>query len=129
MPFVDLKPLPVRLVCEDEQEFERLKTKATKLRIILLERKDKNLFCKLSSFDKRTKDKFVKEINEMWNSMSDNEIDEEFNAICCDKLFYQGQDITSYPVKELTFPDHSILYNPEPRPLLEGGEEEVKSSD
>ena len=114
------QPQPVRYVCETQEEFDYLKAKTTKLRIILLERKEKNLFCKLSAFDKRTKDKFIKEMNEMWNTMSDAEIDEEFNAICCDKLFYQGQDITSYPVKELTFPDHSILYNPEP--LVDGEE-------
>lgn len=126
MPFMNLQP--VRYVCETQEEFDYLKAKTTKLRTILLERKDKNMFCKLSAFDKRTKDKFVKEMNELWNEMTDEEIDAEFNAICCDKLFYQGQDITSYPVKELCMPDHSILYNPEPKPLLECGEEELKSS-
>lgn len=110
---------PVRYVCETQEEFDYLKAKSTKLRIILLERKDKNMFCKLSSFDKRTKDKFIKEMNEMWNEMTDEEIDAEFNSICCDKLFYQGQDITSYPVKEMSYPDHSILYNPEPKPAEE----------
>lgn len=105
-------PLPIRFVCEDKEEFERLKTKSTKLRVILLERQDKNMFCRLSSFDKRTKDKFVAEINKMWNEMSDSEIDEEFNSICCDKLFYQGQDVSVLPVEPsgLTFPNHSILY-------------------
>ena len=100
-------------VCETQEEFDYLKAKTTKLRTILLERKDKNMFCKLSSFDKRTKDKFIKEMNEMWNSMSDEEINEEFNAICCDKLFEGGQDISSYPVKEMTFADHSSLYEPD----------------
>lgn len=123
---MNLQP-SVRFVCEDEQEFEKLKNKATKLRIILLERKEKNMFCKLSSFDKRTKDKFIKEINEMWNEMTDEEIDEEFNSICCDKLFYQGQDLTSYPVKELCMPDHSILYEPEPKLSIEFGDEETKT--
>jgi hypothetical protein len=99
-------------VCETQEEFDYLKAKTTKLRTILLERKEKNMFCKLSSFDKRTKDKFIKEINEMWNSMSDEEINEEFNAICCDKLFEGGQDISSYPVKEMNFADHSSLYEP-----------------
>lgn len=105
---------PVRILCDCEEEFNKLKTKSTKLRIILLERKDKNMFCRLSSFDKRTRDKFIAEIDKMWNEMTDEEIDEEFNAICCDKLFYQGQDISNLPVKELTFPDHSVLYNPPP---------------
>jgi len=112
----------VRYVCETEEEFDRLKTKSTKLRVILLERKDKNMFCRLSSFDKRTKDKFVKEISEMWESMTDEEIDEEFNSICCDKLFDQGKDVSAYPVKEMTYPNYSALYN-----SVESGSEESKS--
>lgn len=118
---MDLQPQPVRYVCESQEEFDYLKAKSTKLRIILLERKDKNMFCRLNSLDKRAKDKFIKEINEMWNTMSDAEIDEEFNAICCDKLFYQGVDVSSYPVKELTQPDYSVLYGNNNK--LEDGEE------
>lgn len=115
---------PIRYVCESQEEFDYLKNKLTKLRIIVLERKDKNMFCKLSSFNKREKDKFIKEVEKLWTEMTDEEINEEFNTICCDKLFYQGQDVSSYPVKEMNFPDHSIMYNPE---LLVGGEEETKT--
>ena len=102
---------PVRYVCDSQEEFDYLKAKMTKIRTILLERKDKNMFHQLSSFNKRDKDKFIKEMELMWREMSDAEIDEEFNSICCDKLFYQGQDVSSYPVREMTFPDHSIIYN------------------
>jgi hypothetical protein len=102
----------VRFVCEDKEEFERLKAKATKLRIILLERKEKQMFCRLSTFSKRDKDKFIAEVNKMWSEMTDEEIDEEFNAICCDKLFEGGVDVSNLPVKEMTYPDHSVLYEP-----------------
>lgn len=112
---------PVRYVCETQEEFDFLKAKMTKIRTIILERKDKNMFCRLSAFDKRTKDKFIKEMETMWREMSDEEIDEEFNSICCDKLFYQGQDVSNYPVKEMTYPDHSIIYNPQV------GDEETKT--
>jgi hypothetical protein len=103
----------VRFLCEDKEEFERLKAKATKLRIILLERKEKQMFAKLSSFSKRDKDKFIAEINKMWNEMSDSEIDAEFNSICCDKLFEGGVDVSTLPVEQLTYPDHSVLYEPQ----------------
>lgn len=112
---------PVRYVCDTQEEFDYLKAKMTKIRTIILERKDKNMFCRLSAFDKRTKDKFIKEMETMWREMSDEEIDEEFNAICCDKLFYQGQDVSNYPVKEMTYPDHSIIYN------SQVGDEETKT--
>lgn len=120
MPFMNLQPQPIKYVCETQEEFDYLKAKTTKLRTILLERKEKNMFARLSSFNERDKNKFIKEMNEMFNTMTDAEIDEEFNDIVSNKLFYQGQDVSSYPVKEMTMPDHSILYNPEP---LEDGEE------
>lgn len=111
---------PISYICETKEEFDYLKNKSLKLRIILLERKDKNLFCKLSSFDKRTKDKFIKELNELWNTMTDKEIDEEFNDIVNDKLLYQGKDISQYPVKEMSYPDYSSLYDND-------GKEETKT--
>jgi hypothetical protein len=45
----------ITLVCDTQEEFDRLKERATKLRTILLDRKEKNMFCKLSSFDARDK--------------------------------------------------------------------------
>jgi hypothetical protein len=71
----------VRFVCEDESELEKCQSKATKLRIILLERQERNMFCKLSSFNTRDKSKFTKEINKMWTEMTDEEIDLEFNSV------------------------------------------------
>lgn len=105
----------ITLVCESQEEFDRLKNKATKLRTILLDRKNKNLFCKLASFDTRDKKKFIREINELWTNMTDEEIDAEFNEICCDKLFESSADVSTYPVEPsgLTYPDHSVLYNPQ----------------
>lgn len=99
----------VRFVCEDESELEACKSKAIKLRIILLERQEKNMFCKLSSFNTRDKNKFTKEINDMWLEMTNEEIDLEFNSICCDKLFEGGNDITSLPVQHLGLASNSTL--------------------
>lgn len=102
----------IKIVCDNQEEFDRLKAKATKLRVILLERKNKALFCHLSTFNTRDKQKFIKELNNLWSEMTDDEIDQEFNSIVSDKLLEGGTDVTSYPVKEMTYPDHSILYNP-----------------
>ena len=116
----------IKIVCDNKEEFDRLKNKANKLRLILLDKKDKNLFCKLSSFDARDKKKIIRELNDMWNSMTDEEIDAEFNEICCDKLFASSKDVSTYPTEIMTYPDHSILYNPEP---LEEGSEEMKTGE
>jgi hypothetical protein len=65
----------------------------------------------------------------MWNSMTDKEIDDEFNEIVCDKLFASGKDVSSYPTEFMTYPDHSILYNPEQLAEITEGAEEMKSSE
>lgn len=119
--------MSIRIVCENEGEFDRLKNRSTKLKIILLDRKDKNVFCKLSTMNARDKKKFVNELSDLWNSMTDAEIDAEFNEICCDKLFDSTKDVSSYPVEEMTFPDHSKLYNPDPEPDVKLVEDGIES--
>lgn len=96
--------------CTDEAELQLYRDKLTKLRIIANDRADKNLFSK--PVDKRDKTKLMRAIQELWDSLSDSEIDAEFNSICCDNLFVGGADLTKYPTADLRFPDHSILYNP-----------------
>lgn len=106
-------PTPVsnlQIVCDNEEEFKCLQARAVKLRTILLEKQSKNVFYNISSMNPREKKKFVNELSRMWNEMSDSEIDEEFNSICCESLFHAGKDVSNYPVQYKTMPDHSILY-------------------
>jgi len=92
-----------------------------------IKRKGQHKDCKLSSFDARDKKKFIRELNDMWNTMTDKEIDDEFNEICNDKLF--ANDVSNLPVEPsgITYPDHSVLYNPEPLEESTEGFEETKS--
>lgn len=113
----------VKIVCDNVEEFEALKQKSTKLRVILLERQNKNMFCKLSTMNLRDKRKFIDELNNMWNTMSDEEIDAEFNDICVNKLFDPAStDVENLPSQYISAPDHSVLYN-SPASSLEGEEE------
>ena len=102
-----------QIICDNEEEFECMKSRAIKLRTILLERQNKKMFCNLSTFNPREKTKFINELSKMWNEMSDSEIDEEFNSIVNDSLFHAGKDVSEYPVQYKGMPDHSILYEPE----------------
>jgi len=91
--------------CDDEDTFQKYREKATKLKVILLDRMDKHPLLNTKLMDRRTRDKFLKELKELWNTMTEKEIDDEFNSICCDKLFSSGVDISSYPCFNTEFPE------------------------
>ena len=97
--------------CRDEEELNKYKTRAMKLKIILLDSWDKHPLENPACFNKRQKERFTKELENLWNKMNDEEIDKEFNDICCSRLFNSGSDISSYPVYEpIGTPNHSVLY-------------------
>lgn len=107
---------------DTEEQLNALKEKCLKCKVILMEKKNKHPLSNLSLFSKRQKEVFLKELNEMMLSMSDEDITKEFNSIVCDDLFTSGKDYTTYNTLESTEPDHSVLYNPEP--ILKGEEEQ-----
>ena len=100
--------------CADETELERLKHKAMKLKVIVLDTWDKHPLQNPSLFNKRQKERFTNEIKVLWNTMSDEQIEKEFNDICCERLFNAGADVSTYPVYEpVGTANHSVLYKPD----------------
>jgi hypothetical protein len=98
--------------CADEDELEKLKTRAMKLKVILLDTWDKHPLQNPALFNKRQRDRFTSELKSMWNSMTDEQIDKEFNEICCERLFVAGADFSNYPVYEpVGTANHKILYD------------------
>lgn len=90
--------------CKDEEELLKCRNKLTKLKVVLLDRMDKPALLNIRLMDKRSRDKFKKELKHLWDTMSDEEIDKEFNDICCEKLFTCGVDISAYPCFNTEFP-------------------------
>lgn len=99
-----------KIEVENEEELNALKTKCIKCKVILLEKMHKHPLSNLSLFSKRQKEVFFRELKEMFDTWSDDRINEEFNAIVCDDLLAQNADVSKYPVNEVIPADHSILY-------------------
>jgi len=97
---------------ESEEELNQLKVKCLKCKTILLSKENKHPLFNINSLTKRQKEKFLKELNVMMDTMNEQEIDEDFNSIVCDDLLDPKRDISQYRVYETTGPNHSILYEP-----------------
>jgi hypothetical protein len=91
--------------CKDEETLQYYKTKTTKLKVILLDRLDKPALTNIKLMTKRDRDKFNKQLKELFETMSDKEINDEFNSICCDKLFTSGVDVSAYTCFNTSFPE------------------------
>jgi len=103
---MEIKPIEV----SNEQELQALKAKALKCKVILLDQWEKHPLTNPSTFNKRQKDRFLRELTTMMMYMTEEEMDKEFNSIVSDNVFASGNDISNYPVVQSSFPDHSVLY-------------------
>ncbi len=102
------------VTCSNEEELNKLKEKAMKLKLIVLDNWDKHPLQNPSLFNKRQKDKFTAELKSLWNTMTNEQIDKEFNDICCSRLFEVGCDISTYPIYEPAgTPNHDVLFRAE----------------
>lgn len=117
--------MTLQIEVNTKEELEQLKQKATKLKVILMERKGKHPLQNISLLNKRDKDLFEKELEELWNTMSDEEITNEFNSICCDRIFTEGTDVSNYRASQLgEVPEDIAEINERTKKL----EEEIKQS-
>lgn len=103
--------MSIKIQVENEKEFQELKDKSVKVKIISFEKLNKNIFSRMDALNPREKKLLLKEIATIWTTWSDEEISEEFNSICCDRLFTSGVDISSYPVLDSVAPDYTAYTN------------------
>jgi len=100
--------------CDNEETLNYLKAKSIKCKVILLDSWKEEPLANPSFFQKRKKDKFTKELYEMFTTWEDSKIDEEFNAIVNGGILYNGAELDKIYVHETTLPDFSVL-QPQPR--------------
>lgn len=96
--------------CDNQETYDYLKAKATKCKVVLLDNWKEHPLTNPSSFQKRKKDKFTKELYEMFTTWKDERINEEFNDIVNNQILESGQDISKIFVKDTTPPDYSVLH-------------------
>ena len=103
---MEIKPIEV----SSEEELQALKAKAMKCKVILLDQWEKHPLTNPSTFNKRQKDRFLRELTTMMMYMTEEEMDKEFNSIITDDILASGKDISNYPVLQTSAPDYSVLY-------------------
>lgn len=89
----------------EEQEKQRFKQKAQKVKVIALDQIHKPIFSNPSHFNNREKSKLLKVMME-WFEKPDNEINEIFNDLVLDKLENDYEKIDINPM--------NITYAPDP---------------
>jgi hypothetical protein len=90
-----------QFTAKDEDELNYFKDKALKLKVILLEKKGHHPLKQISLLTKRDRDLFKQELMILWETMADADITEQFNAICCGRLFDEGVDVSNYSVSSI----------------------------
>lgn len=92
----------MKIDCSTEEELAKLKEKAMKVKIIVLEDMNKHPLTNVSTFSKREKAKVLEKMEFLFASYTDEQIDKEFNAIVCDKLLDNGADLSQYPIYDMS---------------------------
>ncbi len=116
-----------KISCSTQEEFEALKVKATKAKVVLLDLWKEEPLTNPSSFPKRKKDKFTREFHEIVTTWEDSRLDAEFNDIVNNQILINGADLSKHYIKDTTHPDFDSVINNEKK--KEEKEEEVSTEE
>jgi hypothetical protein len=89
------------LKSEEEQKQERIKNLIIMFKVITADRMGLHPLYNLSTLQPSQAERFkisMQSLAEDFNNGMSNEITDEFNRICCEKLFQSGSDVSQYPV-------------------------------
>jgi hypothetical protein len=89
---------------ESKEDFERMKEKTTKVKVIILDKMDKDVLTNPKFFKQRERTLFLNQIKTYLDTKTDEEIDTEFNEVCNEKLFHKEADFNKYPIYDLSKP-------------------------
>lgn len=84
----------------DKSDSENIKDKIMKCKIICLHNMGKHPLLNTKYFNKTDKDTLLKNIKNMLETLSYEEITNKFNEICSEVLFCNDSDYTNYPIYE-----------------------------
>ena len=87
----------MKIEVETQEELNRLKDKAVKVKVIALSQMEKSPLTNTSFISKKDKKTLMEKMTELFVK-PDAEIDEEFNKIVNEEVLASGKDISEYPV-------------------------------
>ena len=97
------------VICETEEQLERLKTKAMKAKLISLDRMKKHPLENPTGFSKREKATLLGHMSEIFGEWSDEAIDKAFNDIVNEALLENGKDVSVYPIYDLSKKTEEVM--------------------
>jgi len=97
------------VICETEEQLERLKTKAMKAKLISLDRMKKHPLENPTSFSKREKAILLGYMSEIFGEWSDEAIDKAFNDIVNEALLDSNKDVNNYPIYDLSKKTEEVM--------------------
>jgi hypothetical protein len=116
-----------KIECSTKEEFDALKTKATKAKVVLLDLWKEDCLTNPSSFPKRKKDKFLREFHEIVTTWDEERLNAEFNDIVNNQILINGADLSKHYIRETTHADlNSVIPN---RENTEGTDESTKDTE
>jgi hypothetical protein len=83
------------------EELNKMKERVMKIKLIILDKMGKHPLENPSYFKQTVKNKILKGIEEYLDAKTDEEITQEFNEVCLEKLFDGECDVSNYPVYDL----------------------------
>ena len=78
-------------------DLPKMRMKLLKCKIIVITEMGKDPLLNVKYFSKSEKEKLLSRIHEIFDTMTDDKIDTQFNDICNEKLFNNTSDISKYP--------------------------------
>jgi hypothetical protein len=84
-------------------QLNEIRNNAMKCKMIVLDKMDKNLLLNPKYFSKKEKEKLLKEVKELLETNTTEEINKKFNEICFDELFKNYEQSSVYVDKR--FPE------------------------
>jgi hypothetical protein len=113
----------MRIEVETQEELTALKNKALKVKIIALDKLEKDPLSNTSYFTNKEKRKLLELMTELF-TMSDEEINNKFNTIVNEDILSNGKDVSNYPVYYKSGEEYLLEDKEEDKELIKKSEEQ-----
>ena len=109
-------------------ELPHIREKLMKCKVICLDAMDKHPLMNPRYFSKQDREKLLGMVRYMFDTNPMEDINEKFNAVCCNRLFNEGADYSNYNVYiDNRFPEQQKKIEEE-EPELEKLKEDIKTN-
>jgi len=101
------------IIVETKEELQRLRNKLDKVKVVILNEFGKHPLTNILDLPYRERNIIKEEIENVFNTITDDQLNEKFNKICIEKLFTNNAKIEDYPIYNRSLPtdETEVLYD------------------